>query len=47
MPGGSGAGRAAVVVGAPAPGTPLDVSLLDDDERRRAAALQRPAERAL
>lgn len=35
------------LVRAPETGTPLDVSLLDADERRRAAALRRPAERAL
>ncbi|MDT7845606.1 4'-phosphopantetheinyl transferase family protein [Streptomyces justiciae] len=35
------------VVRAPAPDTPLDLCLLDAEERRRAAALRRPAERAL
>ncbi|MFE0678033.1 4'-phosphopantetheinyl transferase family protein [Streptomyces sp. NPDC058867] len=35
------------VVRAPEPGVPLDESVLDAVERRRAAALRRPAERAL
>jgi 4'-phosphopantetheinyl transferase len=35
------------VVRAPAADAPLDISLLDDGEQRRAAALRRPAERAL
>jgi 4'-phosphopantetheinyl transferase len=35
------------VVRAPEPGRPLDASVLDTGERRRAAALRRPAERAL
>ncbi|WAZ19306.1 4'-phosphopantetheinyl transferase superfamily protein [Streptomyces cinnabarinus] len=35
------------VVRAPEPGAPLDESVLDAAERRRAAALRRPAERAL
>ncbi|MEU9594704.1 4'-phosphopantetheinyl transferase superfamily protein [Streptomyces sp. NPDC048193] len=35
------------LVRAPEPGAPLDGSLLDEEERRRAATLRRPAERAL